>query len=424
MQKFLVLLASICLLLISTVSAHAQESPAAMGHKVVPCPMGTPLGEIEGETILCGQIQVPEDWSKPDGRLLTISYARLVAKATVPFDDPVIYFEGGPGGTALGSMLTYLQAYERLREDRDVILWDQRGTRYSSQLYCADDARVQDRAAYSAAFPEFIQQMLAQAPPVLADGPQPFLERERKIRAFDQIANQAAAMRYMFGGQAKLPIVFMTQNGGGIGAGPHHSQAVHPLFMHLPLIKVVMPSTPYDVKGLLKAAIRDDNPVVFLNHLALGGQRGEVPDTDYLVPLGQADIKRVGSDVTIVAAGLMVHHALTAATELAAQGIEAEVIDLRTLKPWDEATVLASVARTGRCVVVDESYPICGGASEWAACISEHAFHHLKAPVQRVSSAHVPIPFSPVLEKMVIPQPADIIAAVQRIAAPAMEARK
>ena len=189
MQKFLVLLASICLLLISTVSAHAQESPAAMGHKVVPCPMGTPLGEIEGETILCGQIQVPEDWSKPDGRLLTISYARLVAKATVPFDDPVIYFEGGPGGTALGSMLTYLQAYERLREDRDVILWDQRGTRYSSQLYCADDARVQDRAAYSAAFPEFIQQMLAQAPPVLADGPQPFLERERKIRAFDQIAN-------------------------------------------------------------------------------------------------------------------------------------------------------------------------------------------------------------------------------------------
>jgi len=242
--------------------------------------------------------------------------------------------------------------------------------------------------------------------------------------AFDQIANQAAAMRYMFGGQAKLPIVFMTQNGGGIGAGPHHSQAVHPLFMHLPLIKVVMPSTPYDVKGLLKAAIRDDNPVVFLNHLALGGQRGEVPDTDYLVPLGQADIKRVGSDVTIVAAGLMVHHALTAATELAAQGIEAEVIDLRTLKPWDEATVLASVARTGRCVVVDESYPICGGASEWAACISEHAFHHLKAPVQRVSSAHVPIPFSPVLEKMVIPQPADIIAAVQRIAAPTLEARK
>jgi pyruvate dehydrogenase E1 component beta subunit len=232
--------------------------------------------------------------------------------------------------------------------------------------------------------------------------------------AFDQIANQAAAMRYMFGGQAKLPLVFMTQNGGGIGAGPHHSQAVHPLFMYLPLIKVVMPSTPYDVKGLLKAAIRDDNPVVFFNHLALGGQRGEVPDEEYVIPLGTADVKRAGQDVTIVAAGLMVHHALKAAAELAASGVEAEVIDLRTLKPWDEATVLASVARTGRCVVVDESYPVCGGASEWAACIGEKAFHHLKAPIQRVSSVHVPMPFSPQLEKMVIPQPEDIVAAVQR----------
>lgn len=235
--------------------------------------------------------------------------------------------------------------------------------------------------------------------------------------AFDQIANQAAAMRYMFGGQTKVPVTFMVQNGGGIGAGPHHSQAVHPFFMHLPLIKVVMPSTPYDVKGLLKAAIRDDNPVIFLNHLALGGQRGEVPDEEYLIPLSKADIKRAGRDVTIVCAGLMVQHALKAATELATHGIEAEVIDLRTLKPWDEETVLASVARTGRCVVVDESYPVCGGASEWAACIGEKAWDHLTAPVQRVSSVHVPIPFSPVLEKMVIPQPADIVAAVQRIVA-------
>lgn len=233
--------------------------------------------------------------------------------------------------------------------------------------------------------------------------------------AFDQIANQAAAMRYMFGGQTKVPVTFMVQNGGGIGAGPHHSQAVHPFFMHLPLIKVVMPSTPYDVKGLLKAAIRDDNPVIFLNHLSLGGQRGDVPDEEYIIPLSKADVKRAGRDVTIVCAGLMVHHALKAATELATQGVEAEVVDLRTLKPWDEATVLASVARTGRCVVVDESYPVCGGASEWAACISEKAWDHLKAPVQRVSSAHVPLPFSPVLEKMVIPQPADIVAAVHRI---------
>lgn len=231
--------------------------------------------------------------------------------------------------------------------------------------------------------------------------------------AFDQIANQAATMRYMFGGQATLPVVFMTQNGGGIGAGPHHSQPVHPLFMYLPMIKVVMPSTPYDVKGLLKSAIRDDNPVVFFNHLSLGGSRGEVPDEEYLIELGKADIKREGSDVTIVCAGLMVQHALKAAAELAKENIEAEVVDLRTLKPWDEETVLASVAKTGRLVAVDESYPVCGAASEWAATVAEKAFHHLKAPVQRLSSKHVPVPFSPTLEKMMIPSVEEIIAAVK-----------
>ena len=230
--------------------------------------------------------------------------------------------------------------------------------------------------------------------------------------AFDQIANQAASMRYMFGGQTTLPIVYMTQNGGGIGAGPHHSQPVHPLFMYLPLVKVIMPSTPYDVKGLLKAAIRDDNPVVFFNHLALGGLRGEVPDQDYMIPIGKADIKREGKDVTVVCAGQMVHHALKAALEVAQDGIEVEVIDLRTLKPWDEETVLTSVAKTGRFVAVDESYPVCGGASEWAACVAEKAFRHLKAPVQRVSNKHVPPPFSPTLEKMMIPSVAEVVAAI------------
>lgn len=235
--------------------------------------------------------------------------------------------------------------------------------------------------------------------------------------AFDQIANQAATMRYMFGGQAKLPIVYMTQNGGGIGAGPHHSQPVHPLFMYLPLVKVIMPSTPYDVKGLLKAAIRDDNPVVFFNHLSLGGTRGEVPDEEYVLEIGKADIKRTGTDVTIVCAGLMVHHALKAATELAKEGIEAEVVDLRTLKPWDEETVLASVAKTGRLVAVDESYPVCGAASEWAAVVAEKGFRSLKAPVQRLSSQHVPVPFSPVLEKMMVPSPEGIIEAVRGVMA-------
>jgi acetoin:2,6-dichlorophenolindophenol oxidoreductase subunit beta len=235
--------------------------------------------------------------------------------------------------------------------------------------------------------------------------------------AFDQIANQAATMRYMFGGQATLPVVYMTQNGGGIGAGPHHSQPVHPLFMYLPSIKVIMPSTPYDVKGLLKAAIRDDNPVVFFNHLSLGGQRGEVPDEEYVLPLSKADIKRAGTDVTIACAGLMVHHALKAAEELAKEGVEVEVVDLRTLKPWDEEAVLESVAKTGRFVAVDESYPVCGAASEWAATVAEKGFRHLKAPVQRLSSKHVPVPFSPTLEKMMIPSVAEIVDAVRGVMA-------
>jgi len=233
--------------------------------------------------------------------------------------------------------------------------------------------------------------------------------------AFDQIANQAGAMRYMFGGQTTLPIVYMVQNGSGSSAGHHHSQSVHTFFMNMPLIKVVMPSTPYDVKGLLKAAIRDDNPVVFLNHLSLGGQRSDVPDADYVIPIGQADIKRAGKDVTICTAGMMVHHSLKAAAMLEKEGIDAEVIDLRTLKPWDETAVLESVAKTGRFVAVDESYPVCGAASEWAATVAEKAFHHLKAPVRRVSTKPVPIPFSPVLEKAVVPSPEEIAAAVREL---------
>jgi pimeloyl-ACP methyl ester carboxylesterase len=182
-------LLSMWLVAIGATQVNAQAGPEAVSSKIVPCPMGTPIGEIEGETILCGQIQVPEDWSQPDGRLVTLTYARLVAKAAVPFDDPVIYFEGGPGGTALGSMLSYIVAYERLREDRDVILWDQRGTRYSSQLYCPDDARVGDVAAYTAAMMEFAGQIVAQGNPSLEDGPQAFLDRQRAIQEFDQTAN-------------------------------------------------------------------------------------------------------------------------------------------------------------------------------------------------------------------------------------------
>ena len=232
--------------------------------------------------------------------------------------------------------------------------------------------------------------------------------------AFDQIANQAGAMRYMFGGQTTLPLVLMAVNGAGISAGHHHSQPVHPLFMNMPLIKVVLPSTPYDVKGLLSAAIRDDNPVVFLNPLSLGGQRGEVPDEAYTIPLGEAAIRRAGEDVTICTAGAMTRRCLDAARKLAQEGIDCEVIDLRTLKPWDETCVLRSVRKTGRFVAVDESFPVCGAASEWAATVAEKAFHHLRAPVQRVSNLDVPLPFSPVLEKAVLPSADAIIEAVRR----------
>ena len=233
--------------------------------------------------------------------------------------------------------------------------------------------------------------------------------------AFDQIANQAGAMRYMYGGQTKVPLVFMVQSGAGSSAGHHHSQAVHQFFMNMPQIKVILPSTPYDGKGLLKSAIRDDNPVIFLHSLSLGGKRGDVPSDEYLVPIGAADVKRAGSDVTICGVGPTVYAALEAAKMLATEGVDAEVIDLRSLSPWDKQTVLESVAKTGRFVAVDESFPTCSAASEWAATVAEEAFSDLKAPVQRVTNQDVPMPFSPVLEKAVLPSAADVVAAARKI---------
>ncbi|MEO1667861.1 MAG: alpha-ketoacid dehydrogenase subunit beta [Chloroflexota bacterium] len=232
--------------------------------------------------------------------------------------------------------------------------------------------------------------------------------------AFDQIANQAGSMRYMFGGQATLPLVYMTQNGAGSSAGHHHSQSVHQFFMNMPLIKVVLPSTPYDVKGLLKSAIRDDNPVVFLNSLSLGGKRGDIPDEEYTIPLGVADMKREGADVTICTVGAPVYTALDAAKQLEKGGVSVEVIDLRTLSPWDKDTVLASVQKTGRFVAVDEAFPQCSAASEWTATIAREAFSDLKAAPQQVNNEPVPVPFSPKLEKAVLPTTEKIINAVKR----------
>ncbi|MCD6362693.1 MAG: alpha-ketoacid dehydrogenase subunit beta [Synergistetes bacterium] len=233
--------------------------------------------------------------------------------------------------------------------------------------------------------------------------------------AMDEITNQAAKMRYMFGGKVKLPMVVRTPVGGGLSAAAQHSQSLEAWFTHLPGLKVVMPSTPYDAKGLLKAAIRDDNPVIFLEHKMLYGVKGEVPEEEYIVPLGVADVKREGKDITIIATSMMVHKSLEAAKELEKEGISVEVIDPRTLYPLDEEKILESVKKTHRAIVVHEAVERSGFGGEIVAIIMEKAFEYLDAPVKRVCAKNTPIPFSPPLENFVIPQVSDIIKAVKEM---------
>lgn len=232
---------------------------------------------------------------------------------------------------------------------------------------------------------------------------------------YDQIVNNAAKMHYMFDGQFRAPIVIRTAAGGGFGGGPHHSQSVEGWFMNVPGLVIVGPSTPYDAKGLLIASIENDNPVLFLEHKALYRVRGEVDEGKYSVPLRQAAIAREGSDVTVVASMKMTHEALAAAEALAADGISVEVVDLRTLRPWDQATVLESVAKTGRAVVANEAPKMGGLGAEVSATISEEVYAQLKAPVRRVCGLDTPIPFSVSLEKMILPNKDDIKAAVQAV---------
>jgi pyruvate dehydrogenase E1 component beta subunit len=233
--------------------------------------------------------------------------------------------------------------------------------------------------------------------------------------ALDQLYNQAAKMKYMFGGKAKLPIVMRTTCGAGIGAAAQHSQCLEAWFMHVPGLKVVMPSTPYDAKGLLISSIRDDNPVVFLEHKILYGVEGEVPEEAYAIPLGQADIKREGQDVTIVATAQMVNLSLSAAEKLSAEGVNAEVVDPRTLSPLDEETILKSVQKTHRLVIVHEEVKFAGSGAEIAAIVAEKAFDYLDAPIIRVAAPFTPVPFSPTLEKEFIPSEEKIIQAVKTV---------
>ena len=230
---------------------------------------------------------------------------------------------------------------------------------------------------------------------------------------FDQIFNQAAKFRYMFGGKAVTPVVIRTMWGAGLRAAAQHSQSLLPVFTHIPGLKVAAPSNPYDAKGLLIAAIRDDDPVIFAEHKMLYEMTGEVPEESYVIPFGEANLVREGADVTIVAIGRMVNTATEAAAELAGAGIEAEIIDPRTTRPLDLDTILESVENTGRLVVVDESNPRCSLASDIGASVAQEAFGSLRAPIQLVTGPHTPVPFADSLEDLFIPDAQKIIGAVK-----------
>jgi pyruvate/2-oxoglutarate/acetoin dehydrogenase E1 component len=220
---------------------------------------------------------------------------------------------------------------------------------------------------------------------------------------FDQIFNQAAKFRYMFGGRAVTPVVIRTMYGAGLRAAAQHSQALYPVFTHIPGLKVAVPSSPYDAKGLLIQAIRDDDPVIFCEHKAMYDVTGDVPEESYAIPFGEANVLREGGDVTIVAIGRMVPVALEAADRLAAAGVHAEVIDPRTTSPLDTDTILDSVENTGRLVVVDEATPRCNLATDISATVAQQAFGALRAPIEMVTAPHTPVPFSDALEDLYIP---------------------
>lgn len=233
---------------------------------------------------------------------------------------------------------------------------------------------------------------------------------------FDQLLNNAAKMRYMFGGKARIPLTVLTHYGAGISAAAQHSQSLYALFVHVPGLKVVAPSDAYTAKGLLISAIRDDDPVIFCNHKVLLRAKANVPEAAYTIPIGQAAIKRAGQSVSLIGIGRMTGLCLQAAEQLAGEGIEAEVVDVLSLSPLDEDTILSSVRKTKRAVVVDEAYPRCSMATDLAALIGREVFDYLDAPVQTVTAPHTPVPFSPALEKAFVPTPIRIADAARAIA--------
>lgn len=234
--------------------------------------------------------------------------------------------------------------------------------------------------------------------------------------AFDAIANQAAKQRFMLGGQVQIPVVFRTPAGSGTGAAAQHSQSLEALLCHIPGLKVVMPSTPYDAKGLLKSAIRDNNPVAFFEHKLGYAVKGEVPDEEYLIPLGKADIKRRGSDITIISYSYTIHKCLEAAKMLEEDGIDAEVLDLRTLCPLDRETIIESAKKTGRVLITHEAVQKFGVGAEVASIIADsEAFFYLDRPIRRLGGEDIPIPYTPELERLAVPQTDTIYAAAKEL---------
>jgi pyruvate dehydrogenase E1 component beta subunit len=234
--------------------------------------------------------------------------------------------------------------------------------------------------------------------------------------AMDHIANSAAKMRYAYAGEAAVPVVFRTAFGAGVGAALHHSQSPEAWITNVPGLKIVMPSTPHDAKGLLKSSIRDNNPVVFMEHKFMYSRvKGPVPEGEYLIPLGKADVKRAGEDLTIIATGYMVHHALAAAEALEKDGVKSEVIDPRTLVPLDRDRILESVKKTGKVVIVHEAPTFGGFGGEIAAIIAEEGFYTLDAPIKRVGAPFTPVPAHPILEKYYLPNAEKIVKAAKEI---------
>ena len=232
---------------------------------------------------------------------------------------------------------------------------------------------------------------------------------------FDQLLNNAAKMRYMFGGKARIPLTVLTHYGGGINAAAQHSQSIYALFVHVPGLKVVAPSDAYSAKGLLIASIRDDDPVIFCNHKVLLRAKANVPEEAYTIPIGQADVKRAGGAVTLIGIGRMTQICLQAAEQLEPEGIAAEEVDVLSISPLDEDTILSSVRQTKRAVVVDEGYQRCGLATDLAALLGREVFDYLHAPVQTVTAPHTPVPFSPALEKAYLPNAGRVVEAARAV---------